>query len=55
MSEAYSRMEIERRLVQRSIEDEAFRQKLLDDPKGPVEQHLGTQLPSTWCFPAHLR
>jgi Nitrile hydratase, alpha chain len=39
------RAEIERTLVQRSLEDESFRQKLLDDPRGTVEQELGTQLP----------
>ena len=39
------RAEVERRLVQRSMEDEDFRQKLLDDPKAAVEQELGTQLP----------
>ena len=39
------RSEVERRLVQRSIEDEDFRQKLLDDPKGALEQELETQLP----------
>jgi hypothetical protein len=36
---------MERTLVQRSLEDESFRQKLLDDPRGTVEQELGTQLP----------
>ena len=40
-----SRAEIERTLVQRSLEDEEFRQRLLDDPKGTVEQELATQLP----------
>ena len=39
------RAEIERTLVQRSLEDEEFRQRLLDDPKGTVEQELGTPLP----------
>jgi len=39
------RYELERRLIGRSLEDEAFRQKLLEDPKGVVEQELGTQLP----------
>jgi hypothetical protein len=39
------RAEIERTLVQRSLEDESFRQKLLDDPRGTVEQELGTSLP----------
>jgi Nitrile hydratase, alpha chain len=39
------RAEIERTLVQRSLQDESFRQMLLDDPKAAVEQELGTQLP----------
>ena len=45
MSEASSRAEMERRLVQRSLEDDAFRQRLLEDPKVAVEQELGTRLP----------
>jgi hypothetical protein len=40
-----SRAAFERRLIQRSLEDDSFRQKLLDDPKGALEQELGTQLP----------
>jgi hypothetical protein len=40
-----SRAEMERTLVQRSMEDEEFRQRLLDDPKAAVEQELGTRLP----------
>jgi hypothetical protein len=39
------RAEVERTLVQRSMEDEDFRQMLLDDPKGAVEQELGSRLP----------
>jgi hypothetical protein len=39
------RAEIERRLVQRSMEDEDFRRGLLDDPKGTLEQELGDRLP----------
>ena len=39
------RAEVERSIVQRSIGDESFRQRLLDDPKGTVEEELGTQLP----------
>jgi hypothetical protein len=39
------RSEVQRRLVQRSIEDEDFRKKLLDDPKWALEQVLETQLP----------
>ena len=45
MSEASSRAEMERRLLQRSLEDDAFRQRLLEDPKAAVEQELGTRLP----------
>ncbi|HYQ84311.1 MAG TPA: NHLP leader peptide family RiPP precursor [Rubrobacter sp.] len=40
-----SRAEFERRLIQRSLEDDSFRQKLLDDPKGTLEQELGGRLP----------
>ena len=40
-----ARAEVERTLVQRSLQEEDFRQRLLDDPKGTVEQELGTQLP----------
>ena len=40
-----SRAEFERRLINRSMEEEDFRQKLLDDPKGTLEQELGTRLP----------
>jgi hypothetical protein len=36
---------MERRLVQRSLEDDAFRQRLLEDPKAAVEKELGTRLP----------
>ena len=42
------RAEMERSLVQRSIQDENFRQMLLDDPKATVEQELATQLPETF-------
>ena len=47
MSEAAGggRAEVERRLVERSLQDEEFRQRLLDDPKGTLEQELGTRLP----------
>ena len=42
-----SRAEMERTLVQRSLEDENFRQRLLDDPKGTAEQEMGSQLPES--------
>jgi hypothetical protein len=40
-------VEMERRLIQRSLEDEDFRQSLLDAPKGTVEQELGSRLPES--------
>ena len=39
------RAEVERRLVQRSLQDEEFRQRLLEDPKGTLEQEIGRGLP----------
>jgi hypothetical protein len=45
MSEASGRAEMERRLLEKSLEDEAFRQRLVEDPKGAVEEELGTRLP----------
>jgi Nitrile hydratase, alpha chain len=42
-----SRVEWERSLIQRSQEDEEFRQRLLDDPKGTMEQELGSRLPES--------
>ena len=44
-SGAGGRAEMERKLIQRSMEDEDFRQRLLEDPKAAVERELGTQLP----------
>ena len=40
------RAEVERRLIQRSLQDEEFRQRLLADPKAAVEEELGIQLPA---------
>jgi hypothetical protein len=45
MSEATGRAEMERRLIEKGLEDESFRQRLLEDPKAAVEQELGTRLP----------
>ena len=45
MSEATDRAEMERRLIQRSLEDDVFRQQLLADPKATVEQELGRSCP----------
>jgi hypothetical protein len=41
------RAEIERTLVQRSLQDEDFRRRLLDDPKAAVEQEFGSRLPES--------
>ena len=40
-----ARAEMERRLIEKSVEDESFRQRLIEDPKATVEQELGTRLP----------
>jgi hypothetical protein len=45
MNEGSGRAEMERRLIEKSVEDDAFRQRLIEDPKGAVEQELGTRLP----------
>jgi hypothetical protein len=42
-----NRAAMERWLIQRSLEDESFRQRLLDDPKGTMEQELGNRLPES--------
>ena len=42
-----SRAEMERRLINRSLEDEEFRQSLLADPKGTMEHELGSRLPES--------
>jgi hypothetical protein len=36
---------MERRLVERSLQDDAFRRRLLSDPRAAVEEELGTRLP----------
>jgi hypothetical protein len=39
------RAEMERRLIERSLQDEEFRRRLLEDPRAVVEEELGTRLP----------
>jgi len=39
------RAEMERRLIERGLEDEPFRQTLLADPRAAIEEELGTRLP----------
>ena len=45
MSEMSSRTGMERRLVARSLQDDAFKRRLLADPRTAVEEELGTRLP----------
>ncbi|HEX5848026.1 MAG TPA: NHLP leader peptide family RiPP precursor [Rubrobacter sp.] len=45
MSEASGRMEIERRIAQRTLNDESFRKRLLEDPRATMERELGAPLP----------
>jgi hypothetical protein len=39
------RADMEGRLIQRSLEDESFKRRLLEDPRAVVEEGLGTKLP----------
>jgi hypothetical protein len=39
------RAEMERKLLQRGLEGESFRQTLLADPRTAIEDELGTRLP----------
>ena len=40
------RAEMERRLIQRTLQDEDFRRQLIADPKATMEQELGVRLPA---------
>jgi hypothetical protein len=39
------RAELERKLIEKSLQDDSLRQRLLADPKGALEQELGIRLP----------
>ena len=39
------RPEMERRIIEKSLSDEDYRQRLLEDPRAAVEEELGTRLP----------
>jgi hypothetical protein len=39
------RADMEGRIIQRSLDDQSFRQRLLEDPRSAIEQGLGTPLP----------
>ena len=40
-----TRAEVVRSVVQRSLEDEDFRRRLLEDPKGTAHREMGMRLP----------
>ena len=39
------RAELEGRLIQRSLDDQSFRQRLLEDQRATIEEELGMSLP----------
>jgi len=39
------RAEMEGRIIQRSLEDQTFRRRLLENPRAAVEEELGSRLP----------
>jgi hypothetical protein len=39
------RIEMERRLIERGLQDETFRQRFLEDPKAAIEEEFETRLP----------
>ena len=41
MGDAAGREQMERRLIEKSLQDDAFRQRLLADPRAAVEEELG--------------
>jgi hypothetical protein len=45
MSEAAGGTEMKRRLIERSLQDDVFRQQLLADPRAIIERETETQLP----------
>ena len=45
MSEGSGRQEMERRLIEKSLQDESFRRRLLENSKGALKEDLGTRLP----------
>lgn len=41
------RKELEQRLIQKAQEDPGFRSSLVSDPRGAIEQEIGSSLPSS--------
>jgi hypothetical protein len=45
MSEESGRAKMERRLIERSLQDDDFRERLLEDPEATIERELGFRVP----------
>ena len=45
MADKGSRKKIETKLIEKALDDAAFREKLTQDPKAAIAQELGIQLP----------
>ena len=37
---------VERSVIEKSLQDESYRQRLLEDPKAALEEEIGTRLPA---------
>ena len=45
--------ELRERVLTKATEDEAFRARLLSDPKAAVEEELGVQIPAEFTIEVH--
>ena len=45
--------ELRERLVERATEDEEFRVRMLDDPKGAIKEELGLVIPDGFTVEVH--
>jgi hypothetical protein len=45
MADKGSRKKMETKLIEKALDDPAFRKKLADDPKGAISKELGIELP----------
>ena len=45
-----TRQSAERQIIEKAMKDDAFRQKLISDPKAAISQELGVELPSSLKF-----
>ena len=52
-SETRTTGELREHLVEKATEDEAFRARLLSDPKAAIEQELGVTIPASLSIEVH--